>query len=212
MSLPNSPSILHVYSHSDCTCTYYLSDELSQGLERPSQDEAAVEFTEVLLRYLMRTLLPYENLPLDDGFSQLPESTWFSISVSIMLVALLLRESNEQLQSEIVQSVVALRGACRAIQLAIEIGFTIEDEGVHDYSCSTIIDNLTLYFIAGLPKSVMLPVMRDLLNVSMAWTDQSHVLAQEMSQSGFVHMLTTYLHAGNYVNTFNQVKDLSFVS
>lgn len=130
MSLLNSPSTLHVYSHSDCTCTYYLSDELSQGLERSSQDEAAVEFTEVLLRYLMRTLLPYENLPLDDGFSQLPESTWFSISVSIMLVALLLRESSEQLQTEIVQSVVALRGACRAIQLAIEIGFTIEDEGV----------------------------------------------------------------------------------
>ena len=94
-----------------------------------SQDEAAVEFTEVLLRYLMRTLLPYENLPLSDGFSQLPESTWFSISVSVMLVALLLRESNEKIQFEVVQSVVALQGACRAIQLAIEIGFTIEDEG-----------------------------------------------------------------------------------
>lgn len=102
-------------------------DDLSEG--PLSQDDAAVEFTEVLIRYLMRTLLPYDNLPLSDGFSQLPDSTWFSISVSITLVALLLRESNEKIQFEIIQSVVALRGACRAVQLAIEIGFTVSNEG-----------------------------------------------------------------------------------
>ena len=98
-------------------------------LKASSQDEAAVDFTEFLLRYLIRTLLPYEYLPFEDGFSQLPESTWFSISTSIMLIALLLKESNEQIQAEIVQSVVALRGASKAIHLAVEIGLTIKDEG-----------------------------------------------------------------------------------
>ena len=51
----------------------------------------------------------------------------------------------------------------------------------------------------------MTPVMKDLLKMSMIWTDQSRVLAQEMSQSGFVHWLTMWLHAGHYVNTFDQV-------
>ena len=46
-----------------------------------------------------------------------------------MLVALLLRESSEQIQTEIIQSVVGLHGACKAIQLAIEIGLTIKNEG-----------------------------------------------------------------------------------
>lgn len=153
----------------------------------------------------MRTLLPYENLPLDEGFSQLPDSTWFSISVSIMLVALLLRESSEQIQAEIVQSVVALRGVCKAIQLATEIGFTIEDEGTVMVTQNTGWNTVHVNFHSGLPKSVMVAVMRDLLKISMTWTDQSCVLAQEMAHSGFVHMLTSYLHAGRYVNTFNQV-------
>ena len=65
-----------------------------------------------------------------------------------------------------------------------------------------------MYFlISGLPRSVMSTVMRDLLLISMTWTDQSCVLAQEMSQLGFVHTMTMYLHAGCYVNTFDQVSN-----
>lgn len=110
--------------------THNFLDNLCHEVFKPSlQDEAAVDFTEFLLRYLIRTLLPYEYLPFEDGFSQLPESTWFSISTSIMLIALLLKESKEQIHAEIVQSVVALRGACKAIHLAVEIGLTIKDEG-----------------------------------------------------------------------------------
>lgn len=53
----------------------------------------------------------------------------------------------------------------------------------------------------------MSAVMGDLLLISMTWTDQSRVLAQEMSQSGFVHTMTMYLHAGCYMNTFDQVSN-----
>ena len=51
----------------------------------------------------------------------------------------------------------------------------------------------------------MLPAMRDLLQISVTWTDQSRVLAQEMSRSGFVYTMTIYLHVGDYMNTFDQV-------
>ena len=57
----------------------------------------------------------------------------------------------------------------------------------------------------------MSTVMRDLLLISMTWTDQSHVLAQEMSQSGFVHTMTVYLHAGCYINTFDQVSSIQLI-
>ena len=50
--------------------------------------------------------------------------------------------------------------------------------------------------------------MGDLLLISMTWTDQSHVLAQEMSQSGFVHTMTVYLHAGCSINTFDRVSSI----
>ena len=54
----------------------------------------------------------------------------------------------------------------------------------------------------------MLTVMKDLLQISMTWTDQSRELTQEMSRSGFVHMLTMHLHAGSCINMFNQVSNL----
>ena len=186
----------------------YLDVVYHKPLEESPESEAAVEFTEFLLHYLIRTLLPYENIPLESGLSQLTESTWYTISSSIMLIALLLRESTEQIQAEIVQSVVALRSVCKAIQLGIDISLTIQDKGEICFNIFMVIRLLSAsFFCSGLPKSVMLPAMRDLLQISVTWTDQSRVLAQEMSRSGFIHTMTINLHVGRYMNTFDSVRE-----
>lgn len=52
-----------------------------------------------------------------------------------MLIALLLKESSEQIQAEIVQNVSGLRGASKALHLAVEIGLTIKDEGTAISCC-----------------------------------------------------------------------------
>lgn len=91
--------------------------------------EAAVEFTELLLHFLMKTLLPYEGLLLEDGIEQLSVATWYTISECFLLLSMIIAESDDHTKEKIVHCAAALPGCCRSMQLAFYIGTIIGKEG-----------------------------------------------------------------------------------
>ena len=95
-------------------------------LESLPEAEAAAEFTDLLLHYLIRTLLPYEGTPLEHGFEELSESTWYTIGECISLI---LAESDDSIKNVIIQCAAAVPGSCASIQLAFYIGTLIRKEG-----------------------------------------------------------------------------------
>ena len=99
-------------------------------LESISPAEAAVEFTELLLRFLMKTLLPYEGIPLEEGFEQPSDATWYTISECILLISWIITESDEHTIKDIIDCAAALPGCCRSMQLAFYIGTLIGNEGM----------------------------------------------------------------------------------
>ena len=110
-----------VDNHSDC-----LPKELVESI---SPSEAAVEFTELLLNFLMKTLLPYEGIPLEDGIEQLSDATWYTISECILLISWIIAESDDHTKKEIICCAAALPGCCRSMQLAFYIGTIVKSEG-----------------------------------------------------------------------------------
>lgn len=89
---------------------------------------SAIELTELFLQYLTKTLLVYEGIPLEDGL-ELPEATWFNICECILLMSLILSESDDSVKAHIVDAAYHIPGCCKAMQLAFQIGLTIKDEG-----------------------------------------------------------------------------------
>lgn len=167
------------------------------------QREATIEFVELLLRYLLRTVLPYEGISLENSANDLSDSTWFNISECILLLSLILGESSDSIKADIVNCFVAFPGACRAMQLAIEMGILIPDEG------EQLVCFLTeLYFLfssLGLAKNLMTNSMTEFVKISMTLSDYSHDLAREMARSGCVHTFVSILQAGACLNTLTRV-------
>lgn len=110
-----------VDDHSDC-----LPEELIESI---SPAEAAVEFTELLLHFLMKTLLPYEGIPLEDGIKQLSDATWYTISECFLLISWIIAGSDDHIKKEIIHCAAALPGCCRSMQLAFYIGTIVRSEG-----------------------------------------------------------------------------------
>ena len=102
------------------TAAYCLTKEKFRMV---SSAEQTFEFIEFLLHYLIKTLLPYEGLPLEDGYKLLPEKTWFTMSECILLISLIQDESDASIQSGIARTALHLPQSCRAIHLAFHIGF-----------------------------------------------------------------------------------------
>ena len=99
-------------------------------LESISPAEAVVEFTELLLRFLMKTLLPYEGIPLEEGLEELSDATWYTISECFLLMSWIIAESDEHTKKDIIHCAAALPGCCRSMQLAFYIGTLIGNEGM----------------------------------------------------------------------------------
>lgn len=92
--------------------------------------EGALDLTELLLRYLVKTILPYEGISLNDGFEKLSEASWFTVSEAILVVTKVQSESDDHVKSEIVACATSLSpGVCKAMLLAMHIGLGIKDEG-----------------------------------------------------------------------------------
>lgn len=98
-------------------------------LESLPQAEATAEFTELLLHYLTRTLLPYEGIPLEHGFEQLSDATWYTISECILLISMIVAESDGSVENGIIQCAAAIPGSCASMQLAFYMGTIIRKEG-----------------------------------------------------------------------------------
>ena len=80
--------------HADCYIMLTLSPVDNHSgcvpeeiIESIPPAEAAVEFTELLLHFLMKTLLPYEGIQLEDGIEELSDATWYTISECILLMS-----------------------------------------------------------------------------------------------------------------------------
>lgn len=98
--------------------------------------EAAAEITELLLKYLIQTILPYEGIPMEDGLKQLSEATWFTVSECILLLSLIMEESEGIATDSIIFTATQLSQACKAMLLAVQMGSIISDEGKYYYACS----------------------------------------------------------------------------
>ena len=95
--------------------------------------EGAAELTEILLNFLCRTFLPYENISLEDGFKDLPDDTWYTAGVCIFLISKVLFESDERLTEELIYITSQKPESCKAMQLAFQISLTVDIEGsVHE--------------------------------------------------------------------------------
>lgn len=114
-----STALMFFQKHVQCVLFCFTDLEF---INTQSESEAAIEFVEILLRYLMRTALPYEGIPFEDGISDLSHATWFNLGECILLFSQLLGESSDSIKSDIAHSMVALPGACRAVHLAVEMG------------------------------------------------------------------------------------------
>lgn len=116
----------------ECHCSFVYVDHCpmpKECLDSFPCAEAALEFTELLLGFLMKTLLPYGGIPLEEGIEQLSEATWYTISECILLITQILSESDSSVQEDIVHCAAALPGCCRSIQLAFYMGILIGNEG-----------------------------------------------------------------------------------
>ena len=98
-------------------------------LESLPEAEAAAAFTDLLLHYLIRTLLPYEGTPLEHGFEELSEATWYTIGECISLISMILAESDDSIKNVIIQCAAAVPGSCASMRLAFYIGTLIRKEG-----------------------------------------------------------------------------------
>lgn len=92
------------------------------------EDEAAIDITELFLRYVIRSFLPCDGLLIQEGANELAD-VWPTIGVGIVLTSTLLKQSSDQLQAEIVRSVAALPGVCRALALAFNIAISFDEAG-----------------------------------------------------------------------------------
>lgn len=94
------------------------------------QREATIEFVEILLKYLLRTVLPYERIPsLDHSISDLSDAAWFDLSECILLLSFILSEcGHDSLKADIARSFIAFPGTCRAMELVVEMGI-LTDKG-----------------------------------------------------------------------------------
>lgn len=95
-----------------------------------SPAEAAVEFTELLLRFLMKTLLPYEGIPLEKGRKELSDATWYTISECCLLMAWIINESDDRTKMDIIRCAASLPGCCKSMQLAVCMGTIVGNEGI----------------------------------------------------------------------------------
>jgi len=92
------------------------------------EDEAAIDITELFLRYVIRSFLPCDGILIQEGANELAD-VWPTIGVGIVLTSALLKQSSDQLQAEIVRSVAALPGVCRALALAFNIAISFDEAG-----------------------------------------------------------------------------------
>ena len=77
----------------------------------------------------MKTLLPYEGIPLEDGIEQLSDATWYTISECFLLMSWIIAESDDHIKKEIIHCAATLPGCCRSMQLAFYIGTVVRSEG-----------------------------------------------------------------------------------
>lgn len=77
----------------------------------------------------MKTLLPYEGIPLEDGIEQLSDATWYTISECFLLMSWIIVESDDHTVKEIIHCAAVLPGCCRSMQLAFYIGTLVRSEG-----------------------------------------------------------------------------------
>lgn len=77
----------------------------------------------------MKTLLPYEGIPLEKAHEQLSDATWYTISECFLLMSWIINESDDHTKEEIIHCAAALPGCCRSMQLAYYIGTMIQKEG-----------------------------------------------------------------------------------
>lgn len=154
----------------------------------------------------MRTILPYEGIPLRNGAKDLSEAVWFNITECILLLSLLLSESSGPLQADIAHSFVTIPGACRAIKLAIDIGITAENEGEYKPPpCISPSHSLLSLHSAELPALVMTTAFKETVKMSMILSDLNSELARDMARAGYIHVFKTVLYTGTAVTALNRV-------
>ena len=92
----------------------------------------------------MKTLLPYEGIPLEDGIEQLSDATWYTISVCLLLMSWIITESDDHTKKEIICCAAALPGCCRSMQLAFYIGTIVNSEGMYSRPIDPRLSNMQL--------------------------------------------------------------------
>ena len=107
----------------------YHEHSLESVFEAVSPAEASAEVTELFLKYLIQTVLPYEGIAMEDGLKQLTEATWFTISECILLLSLIMEESEGIALDGVIFTATQLPQACKAMLLAIQMGNSVNDEG-----------------------------------------------------------------------------------
>ena len=84
----------------------------------------------------MRTAL---SIPLADGIRDLPDTIWFNIGESVLLLSLILNEASDSIQADIARSIVALPGACKAMYWSVYMGLQCGDDGMYIHVTMTLL-------------------------------------------------------------------------
>ena len=92
----------------------------------------------------MKTLLPYEGIPLEDGIEQLSDATWYTISECFLLMSWIIAESDDHIKKEIIHCAATLPGCCRSMQLAFYIGTVVRSEGKNSGSIDPKLSDMQL--------------------------------------------------------------------
>lgn len=164
----------------------------------PQENDVIFELCDLLLQYIVRTVLPLDGLP----YKEIGEKvdSWHTIAAAISLIATLYSESDDRLQKELIRNVDMTQGSCEALYLAFYTPFLCNGKKLPSFMfifCCYHIEN---------SRSLMESKFRDLLLILTIWTDGSPLLAYKVAKSGLLFFPTTAIHVGRVIYTWQKVQ------
>ena len=165
----------------------------------PQENDVIVELCNLLLQYIVRTVLPLDGFPYKEIWEQV--DSWHTIAAAISLIAALYSESDDTLHKELIRSVDMTQGSCEALYLAFYTPILYNGENL-----SSFVFIFPCYHHIENSRSLMVSKFRDLLLILMIWTDGSSLLAYKVAKSGLLFFAATAIHVGRVIYTWQKVQ------